>query len=154
MPRAAATRSTARLVGIERATPASPSRNHGTSRAFAASTARLSLGPITQLRPTTRLRSPSPSEAAPKSGASGRAISAISAAAWTALGSGCRPAKSGRGAALTALPEAALENLHRIGAGDRVHRIEAQAEAAAEQLAQPVEIENPLHQRGIVGDRV
>ena len=51
-------------------------------------------------------------------------------------------------------PEPALEDLPGIGAGDRVHRIEAQPEPAAEQFAQPVEIEDPLHQRGVIGDRV
>ena len=40
----AATRSTAWLVGIERATPEIPSEYPGTSVALAASTARLSLG--------------------------------------------------------------------------------------------------------------
>ena len=49
--------------------------------------------------------------------------------------------------------ETPLEDLPRIRPGDRVHRIEAQPEAAAEQIAQPVEIEDPLHQRGIIGDR-
>ena len=48
----------------------------------------------------------------------------------------------------------ALEDLARIGAGDRAHRVEAQPEAAAKQVAQPVEIEHPLHQLGIIGDRV
>ena len=50
--------------------------------------------------------------------------------------------------------EPALEDLARIGAGDRAHRVEAQPEAAAKQVAQPVEIEHPLHQLGVIGDRV
>ena len=33
-------------------------------------------------------------------------------------------------------------------------RVEAEPETAAKQLAQPIEIEDPLHQRGIVGDRI
>ncbi len=84
MPSAAATRSSAALVGIERATPFNPLAYPGTWWALAAKTARLSLGVTMKRRPRIRLRSPSPSLAAPKlgaSGVSGTNIAAISSVA-------------------------------------------------------------------------
>ena len=59
---------------------------------------------------------------------------------------------------LTTVPSGAPRRFSRIslriGAGDRVHGVEAHAEAAGEHGADRVEVEQRLHQRGIVGDRV
>ena len=44
----------------------------------------------------------------------------------------------------------ALEDRMRVGAGDRVHRVEAHAEAGSEQRADRVEVEQRAHQRGVV----
>ncbi len=60
------------------------------------------------------LRSPSPSEAAPKSGASAENISSISALAQVGFGSGCIPPKSGKGVPLTTVPFAAPSRFSRI----------------------------------------
>ena len=74
------------------------------------------------------------------------------------VGVGMQPAEIGqrvgmeRGAVGRAEP--ALEDLAGIRPGDRVHRVERQAEPATQQIAQPVEIEDPLHQRRVVGDGV
>ncbi len=48
----------------------------------------------------------------------------------------------------------AFENLPGIGSGHRVHGIEAQAKAAADQFAYRGEIEQRFHEFGIVGHRV
>ena len=69
MPNFAATRSGAWEVGMERATPAKPSLYPGTKWALAVMMAKLSLGVTKKLLPKIILRSPSPSDAAPKSGA-------------------------------------------------------------------------------------
>ena len=66
---ACATRSTAALVGMDRATPAMPFAYPGASVALAARMARLSEGVTKNRLPRIMLRSPSPSDAAPKSGA-------------------------------------------------------------------------------------
>ncbi len=51
--------------------------------------------------------------------------------------------------------EAVFEDRLGIGAGDRVHRVEAHLEAArAQQRADRVEVEQAFHQLGIVGHRV
>ena len=42
----------------------------------------------------------------------------------------------------------------RVRSGHRMHRIEAHAKARGEQIADRVEIEQRLHQRGILNDRV
>ena len=42
---------------------------------------------------------------------------------------------------LSSSPEAALQDLHRVGAGLGAHGVEAQAEAGAAQLADGVEVE-------------
>ena len=48
-----------------------------------------------------------------------------------------------------------LQNLFRIGAGDCIHRIEAHAERArGEQFAHRIEIEQLLHQFGVISDRI
>ena len=47
-----------------------------------------------------------------------------------------------------------FEDRLRIRAGDRMHRIEAHAEAGAKHLADGIEIEQRLHQPPIVGDRI
>ena len=65
-------------------------------------------------RPMIRLRSPSPSEAAPKSGASGPIIRSKSAFACTRLGSGWCPPKSGRGTAFITVPTGAPRRVSRI----------------------------------------
>ena len=46
--------------------------------------------------------------------------------------------------------ELALEDGVRVGAGDRVHGVEAHAKAGGEQRADRVEIEQRPHQRGVV----
>ena len=50
--------------------------------------------------------------------------------------------------------EPVLEDLLAVGAGHRMHGVEAHAEAACEHLADRREVEQRLHQRGIVGDRI
>ena len=161
MPSAAATRSTARLVGIERATPGSPSLNHGMRCALAARIARLSLGPIAPppvpagdhhvavavaVRGGAEIRRIGGGERGDQIGGVERVrIGMMAAEIGQRLG-------IDRGAGGRAEPT--LEDLARIGAGHRAHRVEAQPEAAAEQVAQPVEIEDALHQRGVIGDRV
>ena len=109
-------------------------------------------------RPMIRLRSPSPSEAAPRSGASAPIMRSSSSLACTRLGSGWPPPKSGSGVPLRTVPAGApssrLEDRLGIRAGDGVHRVEGQAEAAGEQGAQRVEVEQLAHQRGVVGHRV
>jgi len=51
--------------------------------------------------------------------------------------------------------ELAFENLACVRAGDRMHRIEAHAKAPALQhRADALEVEQPLHQRRVVGDRI
>jgi hypothetical protein len=51
-------------------------------------------------------------------------------------------------------PEPALQDLRGVGARHRVHGVEGHAEAAGEHGADGVEVEERLHQRGVVGDRV
>jgi hypothetical protein len=101
---------------------------------LAARIARLSLGETKHLRPRIMLRSPSPSDAAAKSGASSANISAARSRALTRLGSGWPPPKSGSGVAVHDRPgrgaEAALQDVAGIGPGDGVHRIEAHPEGA------------------------
>ncbi len=50
--------------------------------------------------------------------------------------------------------ESILDDAVRVGAGDGVHGIELHAEAARKHGAYPVEIEQRLHELGIVGDRI
>ena len=50
--------------------------------------------------------------------------------------------------------ETVLEDLVRIGTGDRAHRIEAHREAALHRGADRVEIEERFHQIGVVGNRI
>ena len=50
--------------------------------------------------------------------------------------------------------ERALEDRLGIGPGDRVHGVEAHGEAGGEQAADRIEIEQRLHQRLVVGDRI
>ena len=50
--------------------------------------------------------------------------------------------------------EATLENLHRIGAGDRAHAVEGKGEAAGDLRADGGEIEQAFHQFGIGGDGI
>ena len=45
--------------------------------------------------------------------------------------------------------ETAFENLDSVGARDRMHRVEAHAEATREQATDGVEVEQRLHQRGV-----
>ena len=51
-------------------------------------------------------------------------------------------------------PELVLENRVRVGAGDRVHGVEADPEPGGEQRADGVEVEQRLHQREILGHRI
>ncbi len=97
MPNFLATRSTAPDVGIDRATPESPFFKYGIWQALAAITAKLSQGVTKKaFRPSTMFRSPSPSNAAPKSWSPLR-IDMIRCCAHFKFGSGCRPPKSGLG---------------------------------------------------------
>ena len=50
--------------------------------------------------------------------------------------------------------QAMLQDLHRIGAGDRVHGVEFHAEPRLEGGPDGLEVEQAFHQLGIVGDRV
>ena len=50
--------------------------------------------------------------------------------------------------------ELAFEDRVRVGAGDRVHRVEAHAEAGGEQGADGVEVEQRPHQRRVVRHRI
>ena len=75
IPSFSATRSAAPLVGMDRAMPFSPALYPGARCALAASIASESDGVTKIPLPMIRLRSPSPSEAAPKSGASAPIIS-------------------------------------------------------------------------------
>mmetsp|Transcript_25761 Transcript_25761/g.86570 ORF Transcript_25761/g.86570 Transcript_25761/m.86570 type:complete len:321 (-) Transcript_25761:579-1541(-) len=123
-PSFCATRSTAREVGIDRATARRPPRsgaNHGTHfSTLAARTARESEGVTKNWRPTTMLRSPSPSKAAPKSYwtsvASGEPSASMPKAVARAqahfrFGSGCAPPKSGRGSARSTLVAASTPSV-------------------------------------------
>ena len=158
MPSAAATRSTARLVGIERATPGSPSLNQGTRLALAASTARLSLGEITRLAAHHHIAVAVAIGGGAEIGTSGIGERGDEVGGIGRVRVGMVAAEIGQRIGIDRCarrgPEPPLENLPRIGPGYRVHRIEAEPETAAEQVAQPVEVENPLHQRGVVGDRI
>jgi hypothetical protein len=50
--------------------------------------------------------------------------------------------------------QAPLDDLPGVGAGHRVHGVEAHAEAAPEQAPDPLEVEQPLHQGRVVRDGV
>mmetsp|Transcript_4179 Transcript_4179/g.15319 ORF Transcript_4179/g.15319 Transcript_4179/m.15319 type:complete len:205 (-) Transcript_4179:767-1381(-) len=100
-PAFAATRSSAAAVGIDLASPLSPLLKYGMHWAFAAMMATESEGVTKKLLPKIMLRSPSPSDAAPKSGASGANIVFTSSSAYVRLGSGWPPAKSSLGTSLT-----------------------------------------------------
>jgi hypothetical protein len=100
--------------------------------ALAASIARLSDGVMKRPLPTIRLRSPSPSDAAPKSGASGPNIVSNSSLAWTMLGSGWCPPKSSSGTPLRTCRRKAqplFQDFHGIGAGHRVHGVKRHGQA-------------------------
>jgi len=115
------------------------------------SRATLSLGVTKNLRPMIMLRSPSPSEAAPKAGAFSPYISATSASACTSSGRGDaaeigqrRSVDDGSGGARAAARKSPLRK-----AGDCAHRIEAHAVAGLQPSADTVEVEQRLHQRRI-----
>ena len=97
--------SSAPPVGIERATPLRPDLKYGMhSCAFAAIIATLSLGLTKKFFPRIMLRSPSPSDAAPKSGALSPAnITSTSSFAYVRFGSGWPPPKSSRTPQFTTL---------------------------------------------------
>mmetsp|Transcript_1104 Transcript_1104/g.3493 ORF Transcript_1104/g.3493 Transcript_1104/m.3493 type:complete len:213 (+) Transcript_1104:783-1421(+) len=117
MPFAAATRSSAHEVGIERAHALRPCLKKGIALAFAAMTARESEGVTKKFAPRIMFRSASPSAAAPKTGggagvlmgepALSSPIFAISSTACDKFGSAwpwCAdvgPPKSGNGVALS-----------------------------------------------------
>jgi hypothetical protein len=81
---------------------------------LAASIARLSDGVMKRPLPTIRLRSPSPSDAAPKSGAASAEHGSNRALAWTMLGSGWCPPKSSSGTPLRTVPAAKPSRFSRI----------------------------------------
>ena len=115
-PRPAATRSSAAAVGMERAKPFKPDLKYGIqSTALAAMMATESLGVTKKLLPRIMLRSPSPSEAAPKSGASAEYITLTSSSAYVKFGSGCPPAKSSFGTPLTTEFASAPSTSTKIG---------------------------------------
>ena len=74
------------------------------------------------------------------------------------MGSGWWPPKSGKGRAVAdgarRGAEAVLEDLGGVGAGDGGHGVEGHAEAAGEHGADGGEVEEGLHQLGVVGDGV
>ena len=113
----AATRSSAAAVGMERARPLMPLFfSHGMQRSpYAAMTATLSLGVTKNLGPRTMLRSPSPSEAAPKSAALGPFMNSTRSCAYVRFGSGWPPPKSSSGTPLTTLSGLAPSASTRIG---------------------------------------
>mmetsp|Transcript_2328 Transcript_2328/g.8215 ORF Transcript_2328/g.8215 Transcript_2328/m.8215 type:complete len:206 (-) Transcript_2328:239-856(-) len=97
-PSFSATRSRAAAVGMDRATPLSPPAKYGMHLGpYAAMMATESQGVTKNLFPRIMLRSPSPSDAAPKSGASSAYITSTSSLAYVRLGSGWPPPKSSRG---------------------------------------------------------
>ena len=110
-----ATRSSAAAVGMERARPLRPSLKYGMHFAFAAMMATESEGVTKKLLPRIMLRSPSPSDAAPKSGASAEYIVFTSSSAYVRLGSGWPPAKSSLGSSLTQDEGSAPRTSTRIG---------------------------------------
>ena len=102
------------------------------------------------------LRSPSPSEAAPKSGASEPFISCDELGGVGEIGIGMAAAEiRQRGSpnhGAFGRAEAALENLDGVGTGHRVHRVVPHAKGrSAQEAAHAVEVEQRLHQRRIVG---
>ena len=107
----------------------------------------------------TRLRSPSPSEAAPKSGAVGRHQRGHRGP-WRrrvrvrvmAAEIGQRHAIDDRALAPRRVRRSKIGV--RIRPGDGVHRIEAQAEASRRTGRACLEVEQRLHQPDVVGDRV
>ena len=105
-----------------------------------------------------RLRSPSPSEAAPKSGASGAHHLVVECLGVDQVRVGVVAAeiRQRHEVARRALrrAEPVFQDLLGIGAGHGVHGVERHAEAALEHRADRVEIEQRLHQFGIVGDRI
>jgi hypothetical protein len=82
------------------------------------------------------LRSPSPSEAAPKSSPSAPFISSTRSWACTRFGSGWPPPKSGSGVPFITVPgsapEAVLQDLLRVGAGDACMASKRMRKPAAE----------------------
>ena len=105
-----------------------------------------------------RLRSPSPSDAAPKSGASGPIISVEQRLGMDEVGIGVVAAEIGQRRAVDhgagGGAKRALEDRLGIGSGHRAHGVEAHGEARREKTADRVEVEQGLHQRLIVGDRI
>ena len=109
-------------------------------------------------RPMTRLRSPSPSEAAPKSGRLDRHHQVVERLGVHEVRVGVVAAEVGLGLAVAdgagGRAQAVLEDLGGVGAGDGVHGVEGHGEAALEHRADRGEVEQRLHQLGVVGDRV
>ncbi len=109
-------------------------------------------------RPMTRLRSPSPSEAAPKSGAPATHHLVEESLRVHEVRVGMVPAEVGQRHPVAHSAgggaEAALEDLGGIGAGDGVHGVEGHAEAAGKERADGVEVEEGLHQRRVVVHRI
>ena len=109
-------------------------------------------------RPMIRLRSPSPSEAAPKSGAAGRHHQVVELLGVDQVRVGVVAAEVGQGRAVDhrarRRTQLALEDRVGVGAGDGVHGVEAHGEAGGEHGADGGEVEQGRHQRLVVGDRV
>ena len=78
-------------------------------------TATLSLGVTKNLGPSTMLRSPSPSEAAPKSAALGPFMNSTRSCAYVRFGSGWPPPKSSSGTPFTTLSPLAPSASTRMG---------------------------------------
>jgi hypothetical protein len=100
---------------------------------LAASIARLSEGVTKMPLPMIRLRSPSPSEAAPKSGASSAIIVVVEGVGMHEVGVGMVAAEIGQRHEVQhralARAEAVFEDFLGIGAGHRAHGVEDDAEA-------------------------
>jgi hypothetical protein len=157
-----ATRSAAALVGIDRATPARPRAYPGATVALAASTASESEGVTKKRRPRIMLRSPSPSLArrsrgrlAPQLGDQVGRVGEVGVGV-AAAEVGERRAVDHRAARRAEPP---LEDLHRVRPRDGVHRVEAEPErrpavGAGDEPPDRREVEQPLHERRVVGHRV
>ncbi len=105
------------------------------------------------------LRSPSPSDAAPKSGAFAPLHCVDEIVCVRQVRIGVAAAEVRQRLAVHHGPvrraESSLEDLVGVRARDGVHRVEQHAEpAAGEQRAQGVEVEQSLHERGVVRDGI
>ena len=109
-------------------------------------------------RPRIMLRSPSPSEAAPKSGASGAHHGRHQLPGVRRVGVRMMAAEVLERLAVHHRArwrtEPLLEDRLRVGPGDRRHAVVADAKATLEQRRDALEIEQLRHQLLVVGDRI